>query len=42
MLVGCAEGAIRIGYAQPAGRKRLAVTDWAQGRGVAVGDRFGA
>jgi methionyl-tRNA formyltransferase len=42
MLVGCADGGVRIGYAQPAGRKRLAVTDWAQGRGVAVGDRFGA
>jgi methionyl-tRNA formyltransferase len=42
MLVGCADGAVRIGYAQPAGRKRLAVTDWAQGRGVAIGDRFGA
>jgi methionyl-tRNA formyltransferase len=42
MLVGCAEGAVRVSYVQPSGKKRLAVTDWAQGRGVAVGDRLGA
>jgi len=42
MLVACGEGGVRIGYAQPAGKRRLAALDWAQGRGVAVGDVFGA
>jgi methionyl-tRNA formyltransferase len=42
MLVTCAEGALRIGYVFPAGRRRLAALDWAQGRGVAVGDVLGA
>lgn len=41
MLVACGDGAVRIAWAQPAGRRRLAVRDWARGRGVAVGDRFG-
>lgn len=38
MLVGCGSGSVRIGYAQPAGKRRMATLDWAQGRGVAVGD----
>jgi methionyl-tRNA formyltransferase len=41
MLVACGEGGVRIGYAQPAGKRRLATLDWAQGRGIAVGDVFG-
>ena len=41
MLVACGEGAVRVGYAQPAGKRRVAALDWAQGRGVAPGDRFG-
>jgi methionyl-tRNA formyltransferase len=41
MLVACGDGGIRIAYAHPAGRRRLASLDWAQGRGVAVGDAFG-
>lgn len=40
MLVACGDGAVRIAYAQPAGKRRLAVQDWARGRGVAVGERF--
>ena len=40
MLVACGIGGIRIAYAHPAGRRRLASLDWAQGRGVAVGDAF--
>jgi methionyl-tRNA formyltransferase len=40
MLVGCSEGAVWIAYAHPAGRRRLASLDWAQGRGVAAGDFF--
>jgi methionyl-tRNA formyltransferase len=42
MLVGCGAGSVRVGYAQPAGKRRLGALDWHQGRGVAVGDRFGA
>jgi methionyl-tRNA formyltransferase len=41
MLVACGDGAVRVAFAQPAGKKRLAVHEWARGRGVAVGDRLG-
>jgi methionyl-tRNA formyltransferase len=40
MLVATGDGAVRIAYAQPAGKQRLAVQEWARGRGVAVGRRF--
>ena len=40
MLVGCGTGAVWIAYVHPAGRRRLASLDWAQGRGVAAGDVF--
>ena len=40
MLVACSAGGVRVAYAHPAGRRRLASLDWAQGRGVAVGDTF--
>ncbi|HSA54421.1 MAG TPA: methionyl-tRNA formyltransferase [Gemmatimonadaceae bacterium] len=42
LLAACGAGGVRIAYAQPAGRRRLATLDWAQGRGVTVGERFGA
>lgn len=42
MLVACGSGAVRVGYAQPAGKRRLAALDWAQGRGIATGDTFDA
>ena len=42
MLVACGDGGVRIGYVQPAGKRRLAALDWAQGRGVAVGDVLGS
>jgi methionyl-tRNA formyltransferase len=41
MLVACGEGGVRIAYAHPAGRRRLAALDWAQGRGISAGDIFG-
>ena len=41
MLVGCGRGGVRVAYVHPAGKRRLAALDWAQGRGIAVGDRFG-
>jgi methionyl-tRNA formyltransferase len=40
MLVACGGGAVRIVAVQPAGKRRLSPQDWANGRGVAVGDRF--
>ena len=43
MLVACGTGGgVRIGYVHPSGKRRLAALDWAQGRGVAVGDVLGA
>jgi methionyl-tRNA formyltransferase len=42
MLVACGEEGVRIAYVHPAGKRRLAALDWAQGRGVAVGDVLGA
>jgi methionyl-tRNA formyltransferase len=41
MLVGCGSGGVRIAYVHPAGKRRLAALDWAQGRGIEVGDIFG-
>jgi methionyl-tRNA formyltransferase len=40
MLVACGGGAVRIAAVQPSGKKRLSPQAWANGRGVAVGDRF--
>jgi methionyl-tRNA formyltransferase len=40
MLVACGGGAVRISAVQPSGKRRLPPQDWANGRGVAVGDRF--
>jgi methionyl-tRNA formyltransferase len=42
LRIGCGAGSVRVGYAQPAGKRRMAGLDWAQGRGVALGDRMGA
>jgi methionyl-tRNA formyltransferase len=40
MLVACGGGAVRVTAVQPAGKRRLSPAEWANGRGVAVGDRF--
>jgi methionyl-tRNA formyltransferase len=40
MLVACGSGAVRITAVQPSGKRRLAPLEWANGRGVAVGDLF--
>ena len=40
MLVACGAGAVRVAVVQPAGKRRLSPVEWANGRGVAVGDRF--
>ncbi|MBI5600575.1 MAG: methionyl-tRNA formyltransferase [Gemmatimonadetes bacterium] len=41
MIVACNDGAVAIREVHPAGKRRMAALDWAQGRGVAVGDRWG-
>jgi methionyl-tRNA formyltransferase len=38
MIVACGAGAVAIETVHPAGRRRVAALDWAQGRGVAIGD----
>lgn len=40
MIVACGDGAVAIREVHPAGKRRMAALDWAQGRGVAVGDRW--
>ena len=40
LLVACGSGAVRVIAVQPAGKRRLTPTEWASGRGIAVGDRF--
>ena len=40
LLVACAAGAVRVTAVQPSGKRRLSPAEWANGRGVAVGDRF--
>ena len=40
MLVACGGGAVRITVVQPAGKRRLSPAEWANGRGIAVGDSF--
>lgn len=40
MLVATGDGALRVAYVHPAGRRRLAALDWMQGRGVVEGDRM--
>ncbi len=41
MLVASGSGAVRVAYVHPSGKRRLSALDWAQGRGIAVGDRLG-
>lgn len=38
MIVACGAGAVAIREVHPAGKRRMAALDWAQGRGVARGD----
>ena len=40
VVVKCGEDAVRVTHVQPAGRPRLAAADWANGRGVELGDVF--
>jgi methionyl-tRNA formyltransferase len=40
MLVACGTGAVAVEAVHPAGKRRLAALDWAQGRGIAEGDHW--
>ena len=40
LRVAAGRGAVEIAEAQPAGRRRIGVREWAHGRGVAAGARF--
>lgn len=40
MIVACGSGAVAVETVHPAGKRRLAALDWAQGRGVAQGDHW--
>ena len=40
MVIGCGRAAVAVETVHPAGKRRLAALDWAQGRGVAVGDHW--
>jgi len=41
LVIQCGRLAIRIADVQPSGKSRMSAAEWARGRGVAVGDRFG-
>ena len=40
LVIACGSGALAVREAQPAGKTRLAVSDWVRGRGIAAGRRF--
>lgn len=42
IVVACGDAAVRVREVQPPGKRRMASGEWVRGRGVAVGDRFGA
>jgi methionyl-tRNA formyltransferase len=42
MVITCGTGAVMISCAQPAGRTRVESGEWMRGRGIEVGERFGA
>ena len=40
LIIACGTGAVAVEMVHPAGKRRLAALDWAQGRGVAQGDHW--
>lgn len=40
LLVGCAQGAIRLVTVQPEGKKPMPASDWSRGNGLKVGESF--
>ncbi|MEO5590257.1 MAG: methionyl-tRNA formyltransferase, partial [Gemmatimonadaceae bacterium] len=41
IVVACGNGLVCIRDVQPAGKTRMRAAEWARGRGVSIGDRFG-
>ena len=41
-VIACGDGVVRIIDVQPAGKRRLSMSELARGRGIKVGDRLGA
>ena len=41
-IIACGDGVVRITDAQPAGKRRLTMTELSRGRGIGVGNRFDA
>jgi methionyl-tRNA formyltransferase len=41
IIVSCGDGPICIRDVQPSGRTRMRSSEWARGRGISIGDRFG-
>jgi methionyl-tRNA formyltransferase len=42
LVVACGFASVRVREVQPPGKRRMTAGDWIRGRGIAVGDRFGA
>ncbi len=40
VVVRCSEGAVAFAEVQPPGKRRMPASDWINGRGIAVGQRF--
>jgi methionyl-tRNA formyltransferase len=40
MAVACGDGTVQVTSLQPSGKRRLAPAEWANGRGIAVGERL--
>lgn len=40
MAVACGDGAVQVTMVQPSGKRRLTPAEWANGRGIAVGERL--
>src|ERR1700694_1780791 len=42
LIIACGIDALRIAEVQPSGKKRMPAQEWTRGRGIVVGERFGA
>ena len=40
-IIACGDGVVRVVDAQPAGKRRLSMSELARGRGIKVGDQLG-
>lgn len=40
MAIACGDGAVQVTVLQPSGKRRLTPAEWANGRGIAVGERL--